>query len=101
MSARSELDNAAALIDAAVSAAGGPDAAVKRSEPDGVVLTRGSDLRAVAIAWLWRFWLALGKLHILAGPPGSGKTTIAIAMVATVTCGGRWPDGSRCEPGNV
>ena len=101
MSARSELDDAAALIDAAVSAAGGPDAAVKRSEPDGVVLTRGSDLRAVAIAWLWRFWLALGKLHILAGPPGSGKTTIAVAIVATVTCGGRWPDGSRCEPGNV
>ena len=84
-----------------MSAAGGPDAAIKRSEPDGVVLTRGSDLTPVPIAWLWRHWLALGKLHILAGPPGQGKTTIALAFAATNTCGGRWPDGSRCEPGNV
>jgi len=37
----------------------------------------------------------------LAGAPGQGKTTIAMGMAATVTIGGRWPDGSRCEPGNV
>ena len=43
----------------------------------------------------------MGKLHILAGAPGQGKTTIALAMAATITIGGRWPDGSRCAPGNV
>lgn len=69
--------------------------------PDGVMLTRGCDLTPKAIDWLWPDWLALGKLHILAGPPGQGKTTIAIACGSTVTIGGRWPDGSRCEPGNV
>lgn len=68
---------------------------------DGVVLTRGSDLRPEPIAWLWKDWLALGKLHILAGAPGQGKTTLALAMAATVTCGGRWPDGSRCSAGKV
>lgn len=68
---------------------------------DGVVLVNGSDLTPEPVRWLWQYWLALGKLHILAGAPGQGKTTIALAVEATVTIGGRWPDGSRCEPGNV
>ncbi|WP_423460956.1 AAA family ATPase [Ottowia sp. VDI28] len=68
---------------------------------DGVILVCGSTLTPQPIAWLWRHWLAQGKLHILAGAPGQGKTTIAITMAATVTIGGRWPDGSRCEAGNV
>lgn len=75
--------------------------AAKRSADDGVVLVNGSDLTPEPIRWLWPDWLAMGKLHILAGAPGQGKTTIAIAMAATVTIGGRWPDGSRSEPGNV
>lgn len=68
---------------------------------DAVILARGSDLNPVPVAWLWKFWLALKKLHILAGAPGQGKTTIAMAMAATITIGGRWPDGSRCDVGNV
>lgn len=68
---------------------------------DGVVLLNGADLTPQPVAWLWRDWLALGKLHILAGAPGQGKTTIAISMAATVTSGGRWPDGSRCERGHA
>lgn len=71
------------------------------SAPDGVVLVSGADLTPEPVRWLWQHWLALGKLHILAGAPGQGKTTIVLAMAATVTLGGRWPDGSRCEPGNV
>ena len=68
---------------------------------NGVVLLNGADLIPQPVAWLWRDWLALGKLHILAGAPGQGKTTIAVAMAATVTSGGRWPDGSRCDRGHV
>ena len=66
-----------------------------------VVLTNGADLTPEPVIWLWPDWLARGKLHLLAGAPGQGKTTIAMAMAATVSVGGRWPDGSRCEPGNV
>jgi putative DNA primase/helicase len=69
--------------------------------PPSVVLVNGADLTPEPVRWLWSDWLALGKLHILAGAPGQGKTTIALAMAATVTIGGRWPDGSRCEPGTV
>jgi putative DNA primase/helicase len=74
---------------------------VKAAGDDGVVLVRGADLKPEAVRWLWRDWLALGKLHVLAGAPGQGKTTIALAFAATVTVGGRWPDGSRCAPGSV
>ena len=70
-------------------------------KPNGVVLTCGSELTPVAVDWLWRNWLALGKFHLLAGAPGQGKTTIAMSLAATVTIGGRWPDGTRCEAGNV
>jgi putative DNA primase/helicase len=66
-----------------------------------VMLLNGSNLTPEPIQWLWRYWLALGKLHILAGAPGQGKTTIALAFAATVTKGGRWPDGTSCEVGNV
>jgi putative DNA primase/helicase len=68
---------------------------------DAVILARGTDLNPVPVAWLWKFWLALKKLHILAGSPGQGKTTLAIAMAAIVTIGGRWPDGSRCDAANI
>ncbi|MBI4191554.1 MAG: AAA family ATPase [Betaproteobacteria bacterium] len=66
-----------------------------------VSLIRGSDLKPEPIAWLWRDFLACGKLHIIAGAPGAGKTTIAMAFAATVTAGGCWPDETRAEPGSV
>jgi crossover junction endodeoxyribonuclease RuvC len=46
-------------------------------------------------------WLAKGKLQLLAGQPGTGKTTLALALAAITSIGGVWPDGSRPAPGNV
>jgi putative DNA primase/helicase len=54
-----------------------------------------------AVRWLMDGYLALGKLHLLAGAPGTGKTTIAIAMAAIVSAGLRWPDDSMCEAADV
>jgi len=70
--------------------------------PDGVVLLAGDAIRPQAIDWLWPGWLAAGKLHVNAGQPGTGKTTIALALAAVLTKAGRWPDGSACRrAGNV
>ncbi|WP_133702205.1 AAA family ATPase [Roseateles toxinivorans] len=66
-----------------------------------MILTCAASLKPEPVTWLWPYWLAQGKLHILAGAPGQGKTTIALAFAATVTTGGRWPDGSRSPVGNV
>ena len=74
---------------------------LKPELPNGVILVNGADLKPVAIHWLWKDWLALGKFHILAGAPGQGKTTLAMALIATLTSGGRWPDGSRVAQGSA
>jgi putative DNA primase/helicase len=66
-----------------------------------VELICATNLEPEPISWLWTDWLAAGKFHILAGAPGTGKTTIALSLAATVSNGGDWPDGTLCEPGNV
>ena len=66
-----------------------------------VRLVHGINIRPEPIDWLWGNWLARGKLHVLAGPPGTVKTTIVLALAATLTRGAFWPDGSKASPGTV
>lgn len=76
-----------------------PRAVLPEPERDGVQLVCMADVDMRPVDWLWGGWLARGKLHILAGSPGTGKTTIALALAATVSTGGRWPDGEQCNAG--
>lgn len=63
---------------------------------------RLSDVEAKPIHWLWRGRFARGKVSIIAGHPGLGKSQITASMAAIVTTGGRWPvDRTTCEPGSV
>jgi putative DNA primase/helicase len=66
-----------------------------------VGLIRAGDLEPIPIQWLWEYWLAVGKFHLLAGSPGTGKTTLALNLAAIVSKGSQWPDGTSSEPGNV
>lgn len=66
-----------------------------------VELVRGADLAPQAIRWVWRDWLAAGKLHLIAGAAGTGKTTIALSLAATISQGRQWPDGTGAERGSV
>jgi len=67
-----------------------------------VQLICGASIKPQRIDWLWPDWLAAGKLHILAGAPGTGKTTLALALAAALTTAGRWPDGAPVpSAGNV
>jgi len=62
----------------------------------------GADrLKPEAIRWLWPGWLARGKLHVLAGAPGTGKTTLAMAMAAAVSAGTALPSGWTPRRGSV
>ena len=67
----------------------------------GVKLTRASDITPEAISWLWDGYLARGMLTLIAGNGGTGKTTIALTIAATVTTGGKWPDSTRAPTGSV
>jgi len=60
-----------------------------------------STIKPDPVKWLWPGWLAAGKVHLLAGAPGTGKTTVSMALAATVSNGGRWPDGTEAIQGDV
>lgn len=66
-----------------------------------VALIRGDQVAIEPVRWVWQGWLAAGKLHILAGAPGTGKTTIALALAAAITAGGPFPDGTHPNRGDV
>jgi putative DNA primase/helicase len=67
----------------------------------GLKILSGNAIEPEAVRWLWPNWLACGKLHLLAGSPGTGKTSIALALGASVSNGGSWPDGAAVEVGDV
>lgn len=71
------------------------------TDEDGVTLVYANNIKLEPIRWLWNGWLALGKLALIAGAPGTGKTTIALSCAAIVSRGGKWPDGSDSEQGTV
>ncbi|MGK5046843.1 AAA family ATPase [Janthinobacterium sp. GB4P2] len=61
-----------------------------------------TDIKPLPITWLWPGWVPAGKLTILAGAAGTGKTTLALGLASVLTAGGTWPDGSACKrKGNV
>ncbi len=71
------------------------------TEKNGVEWICGTDVEPKIMPWVWKGWLVAGKVHILGGSPGTGKTTIALSLAATMTRGSLWPDGTSSEPGNV
>ena len=50
-----------------------------------VVLVQGSTIQPEHIVWAWNGWFPLGKLAIVAGQPGTGKTTVLIAILTAIT----------------
>jgi putative DNA primase/helicase len=69
--------------------------------PPEITTRRASEIAPEPISWLWKYWLARGKLHIIAGVPETGKTTIALSYAAIVSSGATWPDGTRATIENV
>lgn len=62
-----------------------------------VELVRMDEVTEKPITWLWKGFLPLGKLTLLAGAGGTGKSTLAFSIASIVTTGGEWPDGTRCN----
>lgn len=67
------------------------------------ILRKLSEVEREEVKWLWQPYLPLGKLVILDGDPGVGKTTLALDFCASVTLGrSLGPNsGSRKTPRNV
>ena len=68
---------------------------------DSVKIIRMSDVELTPVDWLWKPYLPFGKLSVLQGNPGEGKTYFAIHLAAACTNGKLMPNMERLEPFNV
>ena len=78
-----------------------PSSTQAANDPLEGALTSFTDVRERTAAWLWPNWLPLGKLAILDGDPGLGKSTMLFDLAARVSKDGIMPDGTPGASGGV
>lgn len=65
-------------------------------------LIQMSEIEAEDVSWLWYPFIPYGKLTIIQGDPGDGKTTMVLNLAAKLTKGETLDEGMDCsEPVNV
>jgi len=71
--------------------------------PGSPVLVRMADVKPEPVRWLWPGRIALGKLTLIAGDPGLGKSFLTLDVASRVSTGAGWPDaiGVSHSPGGV
>lgn len=67
----------------------------------GPVLVRLSEVQPEPVTWLWPGRIARGKLTLIIGDPGQGKSFLTPDLAARVTTGRAWPDKSPAPCGDV
>jgi hypothetical protein len=81
---------------------GPPEPSEKDKALNGELVTRRlSDVTPEEVTWLWRKRLAAGKLNIVHGDPGVGKTWAVLDVLSHVTRGRPFCDGAACKLGEV
>jgi RecA-family ATPase len=68
---------------------------VRPTAPQTICL---ADVEPKPINWLWPDRIARGKLTLISGDPGLGKSLITVALASAVSNGGRWPVGGGYAP---
>jgi hypothetical protein len=61
-------------------------------------VVRFDSLVASPIRWLWKPWLPVGKLCLIDGDPGQGKSFVTLDLAARLSRGEAFPDG-QAGPG--
>lgn len=56
-----------------------------------------SAIEQCAVEWLWYPYIPYGKITVLQGDPGEGKSTFALNIAALLTKGRAMPDGFVCD----
>lgn len=94
----SEPDFLQASIESLVNASPTVDASEVIGGP---ILQCLADIEAAAVKWLWPGRIPLGRITLLVGRPGEGKSFLTTYMAARISTGSPWPDGSECPQGSV
>ena len=61
-------------------------------------LIRMSDIATEQVQWLWYPYIPYGKVTIIQGDPGEGKTSFVLAMIALLTNGDPLPEEDTASP---
>lgn len=61
-------------------------------------LIRMSDIPTEQVQWLWYPYIPYGKVTIIQGDPGEGKTSFVLAIVALLTNGETLPEEDTANP---
>ena len=56
---------------------------------------RYSDINADTVSWLWKPFIAYGKVTTVQGDPGEGKSSLMLSIAAAISRRGALPDGSH------
>ena len=57
------------------------------------LITLYSDIQESSVRWLWYPFIAFGKVTLIQGDPGDGKSTMVMNLIAELSKGGTMPDG--------
>jgi 5S rRNA maturation endonuclease (ribonuclease M5) len=90
------LDSHSSILD--------PQSSILDSQDDTTsapVMICMADVKPTAIDWLWAGRVPLGRITLLVGRPGEGKSFVTCDMAARVSTGRCWPDGTTCPQGSV
>ena len=69
-----------------------------RSAGRALISHLASEITPEPVKWVWPARIARGKPTCIGGDPGTSKSTLSIAITATVTRGGAWPCGEGKAP---
>jgi hypothetical protein len=58
------------------------------------ILTNLGNVEPQTVEWFWYNRFPMGKLSLLVGNPGLGKSFLSLYIATKVTTGGAWPDSS-------
>ena len=65
-------------------------------------IVKASDIEPKEVQWLWYPYIPYGKLTLIQGDPGEGKSTFMLQVAALLTKGSPLPDGQQVpKPINV
>ena len=68
---------------------------------DNAAFISYAKVKTKKIEWLWFPYIAYGKITILEGDPGEGKTSIALFLASMFSKGGLGISDSELEPINI
>ena len=66
-----------------------------RHDERQLVLVCAADVEPEDVRWLWEGWLPFGKLVVIDGAPGVGKTALIIDLIARASRGDAMPGYDR------